>query len=383
MPLRVSAWSLFGRVKQIVPFLPVFRKSAALPPSPSPLSPTLKDPSEAIGGDGELSSLEILHWRSGLTPTLRGRDREVEAILSWATAKNSLDEPSARLISGPGGAGKTRLAADVAMRLDKQGWSAGFLEEGQVLANLDRPRFLIIDYPEEKPKFTEDLLHEILAAGETAYPVRFLLLSRREHKDWETWVHRLGAARFGRQDISQPAALSADDVWSLIEEAILRLSKLLGKPPEAALRRAEMETWLATDPQTHGLPLYAMATAVHAVIDPKHAYTLARGDLLLALADRELRRVQGMSDKVGLGKAGLSILFGLAVIGNGLTVEKCVPWLGTTPIPATPWRGGISSTACPIPLGGTEEAGPSPPSARTFPRWPSCAGHFFPKERKS
>ena len=75
--------------------------------------------------DGAPDLFAALRWDQGLTPTLRGRDRERQAILDWADDESKT--VSARLISGPGGAGKTRLAAEAARARRRRGWSAGFL----------------------------------------------------------------------------------------------------------------------------------------------------------------------------------------------------------------------------------------------------------------
>ncbi|WP_413203685.1 tetratricopeptide repeat protein [Rhodospirillum sp. A1_3_36] len=295
-----------------------YGEQGVLPASDTPLLPK-KDLTRAffdgpMGREADL--IQALHWQVGLTETLFGRTDEKQAILAWAKGGQP-EVPSVRLLSGEGGVGKTRLASEVAYTLQAEGWRAGFIKETHVYTTKDGPLFLILDYPEEAPALSQRLLDWVSATEATSHPVRLLLVSRRRHRDWDAWSDLLGP-RFGRQAIAQPSALPVDEVWNLIAEAATRFADRLGQAVEPALNRDRMEAWLAQDPQVHGLPLYAMAAAVHAVIDPTHAYTLTRGDLLLALADREMRRVRRISEKAGFGKDGLATLIGLAVMGDGL-----------------------------------------------------------------
>jgi len=60
------------------------------------------------------------------------------------------------LLSGDGGAGKTRLAAEAASRLSADGWAAGFVpndfRERPFQLPTDKGLFLVLDYPEERPE---------------------------------------------------------------------------------------------------------------------------------------------------------------------------------------------------------------------------------------
>jgi hypothetical protein len=109
----------------------------------------------AILQDGKPNPMSALHWQYRLAATLRGRDADLEKILAWPEGGGNT--VSARLITGPGGAGKTRLAAEAARALRQRGWSDGFLprdaRSGQVIDASERDGgglLLIIDYPEER-----------------------------------------------------------------------------------------------------------------------------------------------------------------------------------------------------------------------------------------
>ncbi len=131
--------------------------------------------------DGAPDLFATLRWDQGLTPTLRGRDRELQAILDWAD--DGYKNVSARLISGPGGAGKTRLAAEAAQALRNRSWSAGFLprsaKSGQIIQADGAGLLLIIDYPEERIEVIDDLFRHVVEILSSCAPVRLsVALSR-------------------------------------------------------------------------------------------------------------------------------------------------------------------------------------------------------------
>ena len=65
----------------------------------------------------------LLSWRARLAP-LAGRDKDKDTLLQWARQGRNA---RIRLLSGPGGVGKSRLAAEVAEALRAEGWTAGFV----------------------------------------------------------------------------------------------------------------------------------------------------------------------------------------------------------------------------------------------------------------
>jgi hypothetical protein len=99
-----------------------------------------------------------------LVRTLHGREDDLRSILDWA--QGGSDTPTARLITGQGGAGKTRLAATAAEILRSNGWSAGFLGATNDLVDMKvgpKGLFLVFDYPEEQPElFDESLPTDVL-----------------------------------------------------------------------------------------------------------------------------------------------------------------------------------------------------------------------------
>lgn len=264
--------------------------------------------------DGQPDLFQVLRWDFRLVETLHGRDTELRNILRWA--EEGANRPKVTLISGEGGAGKTRLAATAADELRRRGWSAGFLGRGDDLVEMavgPKGLFLVIDYPEEQPARIDALFKAIGDLDEAPYPVRFLLLSRQSLADWEPKVADL-RGRFERREIAAPKPLDLEAALSLVREAAERF---------AAMSRAAMPdmtqaaAWLQAS-SIHRQPLHVTAAAIHAVLSPREAFGLSGAALLYDLALRELHRARAVSRAIGLGDDGLPTLLALGVLADGL-----------------------------------------------------------------
>ena len=268
--------------------------------------------------DGEPNLMSALEWKYGLTPTLRGRDVELEAILGWAEGSGST--VSVRLVSGPGGAGKTRLAAETARRLRERGWSAGFLprdaQSGQVVDASGRAAggglMLILDYPEERLEVMEALFEHVADLANPPLPICFLLVSRQGFEDWRRRAGVLGG-RFGRQELAAAGPLAPEDALATLSEAAEAFAGLTESrvPPLDAA-----PAWLEADPARR-LPLSAMAAGVHAVLAGRGDFALGAPELMRELAWREHARVRRVSKATGLGERGLERLLALALTTPG------------------------------------------------------------------
>lgn len=265
--------------------------------------------------DGEPDLFRLLRWDYGLVEALYGRDDDLRAILKWASHGDNA--ATARLITGEGGAGKTRLATEAASKLREQGWTAGFLPRNEtMLFNVAKGGglFLILDYPEEQLERTRALFAKLAELKSAPYPIRLLLLSRRPFEQWRTEGAIL-EGRFGRQAVAVLSALSGEDGQALIAEAARRFSAATGRPQP---NLASAPQWLAQSP-LHALPLFALAAAIHSVLAPQHAFGLGGTGLMRDLATREHRRVQHASRALRLGDEGLARLLALGVLADGLS----------------------------------------------------------------
>ncbi|MEM6945913.1 MAG: hypothetical protein AAF565_19380, partial [Pseudomonadota bacterium] len=268
-------------------------------------------PLEAAADREGVDLFDALTWRHRLTPSLIGRATEMHALLAWA--EDGCGGISVRLMSGPAGIGKTRLAAEAATALIGRGWTAGFLARAQDRAEHIRVEgrglFMILDYPEERRALVDRLLDRLSDRAPTPeQTIRILLVSRKGPEAWEETAERLGSL-FSRQEIATPAPLSDDDALDVLTEAATRFAVLTeARVPDLSAARA----WLATAP-THRRPLYAAASGVRAVAAESARFDYGAADLMRWLAGREIARVRRISRLAGLGRTDLERLLALAL----------------------------------------------------------------------
>jgi tetratricopeptide (TPR) repeat protein len=110
-----------------------------------------------------------------------GRGGELARLWAWAMSPAPL---SVRLVTGPGGQGKTRLAHRLCEQLRGKGYLAGLVRDdapGDVLhrcAGLSSHTLLVVDYAETRTDQLRTLATDLLGRRGPAAPVRLLLLAR-------------------------------------------------------------------------------------------------------------------------------------------------------------------------------------------------------------
>ena len=140
--------------------------------------------------------LSILRAEYGVVGFHPQRDDWLKQILGWCESDRRI---AIRLITGPGGTGKTRLMLEVCDRLPRS-WRAGFLHpetpavpswELDGLIDGEQPLLLVVDYAEEERKRTAlGAILKYLRLHGTGHPVRLMLLTREE-SDW--WPELAGS----------------------------------------------------------------------------------------------------------------------------------------------------------------------------------------------
>ena len=166
-----------------------------------------------------------------------GRKEELAALVAWCQ-----DDHAARLrlVTGPGGVGKTRLAVELVERMKQQGWTCERVADGKegeaitALRAVTRGRaLLVVDYAETRVRLKQLLT---ALAGNHGDDVRVLLLARSAGDWWEqlggeepaVWdlVH---AAK--KAELALPAVVAADlSDADIIALAVTSFAQELGLP---------------------------------------------------------------------------------------------------------------------------------------------------------
>lgn len=270
--------------------------------------------------DGMLDIFKALDWRSRLSG-FYGRDQDVAYLKAWA-----LDETKSlkiMLVSGPGGAGKTRLVAHVIAQLVHDlGWCGGFLgDASRPLHGNGNGVALIIDYPEEKTSVVSGILKaasQTLKNGESYdRPVRIILVSRETRESWQKVINEQ-ASFINEIRLDARPYLDIRDAIGVAGDIALEYPDRIDR---AAFEFVGVEAWLERS-VTHRLPLNIVAASVHAVLDPNHAFKLDGTEILAALAEWEMRRVRYYSERDLGDRNALEKLLALSLFTQfGLTKE--------------------------------------------------------------
>lgn len=145
------------------------------------------------------------------TARFRSRDAELERLTQWCAGTGM----RTRLVSGPAGLGKTRLALELADQLAAtRKWDALFLApDARLLPSGRRPLLAVVDDAETR----QEQVTRILRAAEErppAGPVRLLLLARTAEQWWDSLQSEVNTseelapldyARSGRADAVREA----------------------------------------------------------------------------------------------------------------------------------------------------------------------------------
>ena len=132
------------------------------------------------------SPASLLRARHQVVP-FRGRARLLEQLTAWAQGPGF----AAAVLHGPGGQGKTRLAQELATRLDGDRWAWLWLrpeasvEQLAVLGDAAVPLLVIVDYAETRPEQVTAAVRAAARHGGTT-PLRMLLLARTAGDWWDS-----------------------------------------------------------------------------------------------------------------------------------------------------------------------------------------------------
>src|ERR1044071_5526049 len=254
----------------------------------------------------------LLDWRVRATPLI-GREVDMQRLLDWARS----DPPiQARFLVGRGGAGKTRLAFEVAERLRAEGWSAGqvFLDRASAIPFAGNGLFFVIDYPEAHRGQVTMLLREMARLERAARPVRILLLTRLPLKEWVSVIDAADAA--GLCDTQDLSSLDTSGA-ALFRAAASRFAAHVQQAPPA-LAEDVLVNWIAQD-EIQGLPVFIVAAALHCVMTQTSELGLTGSEVVAALVRREVKRLSRIGRDARCDDGAAARIVGLAAVGDGLS----------------------------------------------------------------
>jgi hypothetical protein len=259
----------------------------------------------------------LLSWRAQLAPLVGDQAKAALAQLeAWATAEAHV--PRVRLLTGPGGIGKTRLTGELIDSLRRAGRPAAFWDGGELPAG---GGLIVVDYPEERRAELSELLRWL---ANVRRPIRLLLLSRQSMEWWRDDFRLAHADHLvDRQEIAI-VRLNENDVVALYQAVVEKLTRHFAKPMPA-VAAADIRAWIARDVGLHTLPLFVTAVALQSVLEGTGALEYSTRALVQALVDRELVRLKGVSQDVGFRPEGAVRLAAIAAVRGALdatTIER-------------------------------------------------------------
>jgi glycosyltransferase involved in cell wall biosynthesis/tetratricopeptide (TPR) repeat protein len=170
-----------------------------------------------------LADSQLLRAEEAAVPFDSAREPEAIELVNWANDSEYTE--ALRLITGPGGTGKTRLALELCKRLTNDGWHCGFLPSDigvaqatgawAVLAGRREPILVVFDYAETRQDTLLAFLKAMLQAR-AKHRLRLLLLAR----DGSEWWDRLPARDAGCEPFLSGYATSGPFGLPLLHDSL-------------------------------------------------------------------------------------------------------------------------------------------------------------------
>jgi hypothetical protein len=175
----------------------------------------------------ELTSPSMLLRADAEVVSFHGRQDVLADLEQWCLADPD-GAPAARVVTAPGGQGKSRLARQLMARMRERGWVAGQVlrrPEGlRALRTVQHPLLLVVDYAETRPELVRELREQTRAC---AHPVRLLLLAR----SLGSWQNRAsGPLPETRLHALSPGAADGEQAYRLaVRDFSRRLAEVTGQ----------------------------------------------------------------------------------------------------------------------------------------------------------
>ncbi len=293
-------------------------KASAEPDRQGQATPTdLPVPWRELQANPDVFSL--LQWRTAISE-FAGRDAEMAALKAWAYSDLPI---SAKFMTGEGGVGKTRLAAELAMELRKDDWAAGFpdLRHDNAYFAAKSGTLLIVDYPEELPGGLDSLFTGLARVEESGSSrLRVLFLSRREADVWRQLALDTNADATIDWAAVPLGPLVGEAAYSVFHSALERAAEAEDTVPPPVSMEA-LDAWLEHAPE-NDRALFIVAAALYCALHPDSLLVDYKGrEVVIALVEREIVRLRGTAKGAGLRLDALSQLLAFAAIRDGLGPE--------------------------------------------------------------
>jgi hypothetical protein len=278
----------------------------------------------------------LLTWHTRISK-FAGRDAEMTELRRWAVSEPAV---ALKFVTGDGGVGKSRLAAEFAAELQAEGWAAGFvdLRKPQSFRMHHAGTLLVIDYPEERRKEVADLLQDLsyLARG---VRLRVLFLTRRQVDDWLELVHDSNASPL--LDVT-PVTLgeidgkAAHTVFSSAQEG--SAESFATEPIPVSI--PDLAEWAKMTPENHR-PLFVVAAAVHNAIHPEDFLLRFTGpEAMDSLVEWEMMRLRNRARSAGLkDDDALARVLAMSAIAGAVPVGS-IAAMGPDDLAAFGFRSG-------------------------------------------
>ncbi len=256
----------------------------------------------------------LMSWHGRLSD-FGGRNLEIEELKEWAVSEQGV---SVKFVTGCGGSGKSRFAAEFATLLQTQGWAAGFVDLRKPVAFVlkEAGTLLVVDYPEESPHETGELLRDLAGLGQDAR-FRVLFLTRRTISHWENTIHDNRAAVLVDPAAIDLSLVSPPDAYDLFCSAQDRTAELWNTVP-LPLSKEAFTHWLGLK-EEHKQPLFVLAAAIQGALHPEEEAVRYTGkEIVRSLAEREFARLRATAEKAGFQDqcALARLLVAAAIIGQ-------------------------------------------------------------------
>lgn len=325
----------------VAPGSPPPVETKALPTPPSPTENWLATPARLWAPGCSLSDSHLLRAEEARVPFDSDAEPFLQEQLNWVA--DSEFDVSVRLITGVGGAGKTRLSLEMCRRLAEQGWASGFLKSDidkgayrKLLGDIEssrRPWFIVVDYAEAR----QDCLIELtktLANHRLKHKVCILLLARDAGEWWDQLpsLDAVSQAILNGRATSGPFAMpqmhdSQDKRVRAFEKAVAVFCELLGVEAPGVVPDLSPPHFI--------FPLYVQMAALAALLgeSTNSAEGLPRS---LILHEERYWRLMAPAGKSEASFADIGRVVTLATIVGGLKDWKSAReiwerWVGTAP----------------------------------------------------